>query len=111
MKKVNKFVALSLVIISVLAISVPALAATAWEERYGPGELYSNTDYPGVNHDIMRLQTDLMSLGYDLGPDGADGYYGDYTKAAVRSFQNRNGLVADGIAGPVTKALLYRQTH
>ena len=55
MKNMKKILALALVIVSVLAISIPALAAV-WSDRYGDIELYTNS---GDNHDIMRMQTDL----------------------------------------------------
>jgi peptidoglycan hydrolase-like protein with peptidoglycan-binding domain len=37
---------------------------------------------------------------------GADGRFGRRTEQAVRDYQKANGLVADGIAGPVTLARL-----
>ncbi|EWH20410.1 N-acetylmuramoyl-L-alanine amidase [Bacillus haynesii] len=37
---------------------------------------------------------------------GIDGYYGPDTADAVRRFQLMNGLSADGIYGPKTKAKL-----
>lgn len=39
------------------------------------------------------LQQALMSLGYDLGPAGADGKYGAKTKAAVLSLEQTSGMV------------------
>jgi hypothetical protein len=40
------------------------------------------------------------------------GYYGTQTKTAVRRFQRRNGLAADGVAGPATlKKLRIRVTN
>ena len=96
MKNMKKILALALVVMSVMAIALPAMAA-GWESRYGPGELNSNSNYAGVHRHFRNLQKDLIKLGYDLGPDGADGYYGSYTKAAVRAFQRNNGLSVDGI--------------
>ncbi|KUL08116.1 N-acetylmuramoyl-L-alanine amidase [Bacillus licheniformis LMG 7559] len=37
---------------------------------------------------------------------GIDGYYGSKTANAVKRFQMMNGLCADGIYGPKTKAKL-----
>lgn len=37
-----------------------------------------------------------------------DGISGQYTKSAIRSFQSRYGLTADGIVGPVTEGALIK---
>lgn len=50
--------------------------------------------------DVRDMQILLNSLGYDCGT--ADGKYGNKTEAAVKAFQENNGLLADGIAGPQT---------
>ena len=54
--------------------------------------------------DVKTLQQNLITLGYDLGAYGADGDFGSATRAAVISFQENNGLDADGIAGAQTLA-------
>ena len=51
---------------------------------------------------VVECQTDLISLGYDVGPSGADGKYGAKTEAAVKQFQKDHGLTADGVCGPKT---------
>lgn len=51
---------------------------------------------------VLRLQQDLTRLGYYSG--NITGHYGTMTEAAVMSFQRRNGLSADGIAGAKTLA-------
>lgn len=48
-------------------------------------------------------QDALVSLGFDLGPYGADGKFGYFTRHAIKAFQEENELVADGIWGPRTK--------
>lgn len=55
--------------------------------------------------DVTNLQTALNALGYDCGT--ADGIFGAKTEAAVRNFQQANGLVVDGIAGKATQEALY----
>ena len=52
-----------------------------------------------------RLQARLKELGYYTG--AVDGKHGPATEAAIRLFQQRNGLDADGIVGPATSAVLY----
>ena len=54
------------------------------------------------------MQTKLKNWGYYKG--SVDGIYGPKTKAAVISFQKKNGLVADGIVGPKTLAALGMST-
>lgn len=76
---------------------------------------YSGTpvlDY--VNEDkalIMQVQTMLNAVGtYNLTVDGS---FGDNTKAALIDFQIKNGLVADGIYGPISREELekdYKET-
>ncbi|MGN0995819.1 MAG: peptidoglycan-binding protein [Candidatus Ventricola sp.] len=56
--------------------------------------------------DVLALQRRLMGLGYSLAPYGADGKLGAVTRAAVRQFQQRHGLTADGVVGPATYAML-----
>lgn len=56
--------------------------------------------------DLKEVQAFLIGVGYDLGPAGADGRMGTKTKDAIRTFQGLNGLTADGILGPKTRAKL-----
>ena len=51
---------------------------------------------------VRRLQQDLSTLGYYNG--AISGHFGSKTEAAVMSFQRKNGLSADGIAGSNTLA-------
>jgi|SRR5579863_727679 len=53
--------------------------------------------------DVVQVQQALQQKG--LACD-ADGIYGNYTAMLVRAFQQRNGVPADGIVGPVTRKLL-----
>lgn len=53
---------------------------------------------------VKTLQTKLNNWGYDAG--AVDGIFGSKTQAAVKRFQQKNGLVADGIVGAKTAAAL-----
>lgn len=56
----------------------------------------------GHRGDAVRdLQTRLLALDYHIDADER-GSFGTTTETAVRSFQERRGLVIDGIVGPVT---------
>ena len=53
---------------------------------------------------VKKVQKRLKALGYYTG--SIDGDYGNGTKNAVKSFQKRNGLTADGKVGAKTLAKL-----
>lgn len=49
---------------------------------------------------VKTLQQSLITLGYLSGK--ADGVFGNQTKNAVKAFQRKNRLTADGVAGKIT---------
>lgn len=53
--------------------------------------------------DVGKVQTLLKKQGYDL---AVDKVYGDQTAAAIKDYQQKNGLTADGIVGEQTWASL-----
>ncbi|MGB3491612.1 MAG: peptidoglycan-binding domain-containing protein [Elainellaceae cyanobacterium] len=55
---------------------------------------------------VTQLQQGLTTAGYYHGP--ITGYYGDLTMAAVRRFQEAQGIIVDGLAGPQTLSALQR---
>lgn len=54
--------------------------------------------------EVKQIQTKLKRWGYYNGK--IDGIFGTQTKKAVIAFQKKNGLIADGIAGPKTLAAM-----
>lgn len=56
---------------------------------------------------VAALQVALRAHGLYLGT--IDGHAGAGTRSAVRSFQARNGLAVDGVAGPRTRRALGRR--
>ena len=57
---------------------------------------------------IMAVQIALEKRGIDVGK--VDGIFGAGTRAAVRTFQEKNGITADGLPGPQTIAELLKGT-
>lgn len=86
----------------------------AWTHYAIPKGLGGDTPMPthstirrgSTGADVVECQTDLIRLGYDLSPYGADGKFGAKTETAVKQFQKDNGLKADGIVGAATWAAL-----
>lgn len=74
--------------------------------------LASGTSYAAVRElyrgrtgeDVRVLQNTLASKGYWCGV--ADGDFGELTQQAVWAVQKQNGLVRDGIVGPLTRNAL-----
>jgi peptidoglycan hydrolase-like protein with peptidoglycan-binding domain len=70
---------------------------------------HANKDDPTVKKGsrevaVRGVQRRLIELGFD--PGEIDGDFGDKTEAAVKAFQEKYKLEADGIVGPLTWAAL-----
>ncbi len=101
MKIVNKN---SIVLLSLLVLSLLLVLPVNKAEAY----LGDRTLKQGMEgYDIQQLQRNLGYLGYLVGK--ADGQFGRQTFKAVKAFQGRNGLKADGIVGKVTTSVMIRQ--
>ena len=57
-----------------------------------------------TGNSVKELQNMLKQLGYYSGT--VDGDFGSYTDAAVRRFQQANGLYVDGVVGSITYSKL-----
>lgn len=85
----------ALTLILCIALTVPFIAAQA---------AYETLRTWAIGTEVRRMQQALKTLGYDVKVDGT---YGPVSEAAVRSFQRKNNLNQDGIAGNQTLTLLY----
>ena len=66
--------------------------------------LASGISYGARGDEVKKIQQKLKQWGYYSG--AVDGVFGSGTLAAVKSFQRKNGLKADGIVGPATAAAM-----
>ena len=69
-----------------------------------PAALAAVLEVGSSGSDVTAVQRKLIQWGYLSGT--ADGRYGEKTRAAVLSFQKKNGLTADGRVGPATAAAM-----
>ena len=70
----------------------------------GTGEAASRLRKGSRGAAVKTLQTALQNQGFYTGK--IDGIFGSGTVKAVKAFQRKNGLKADGIAGPQTQTKL-----
>ena len=91
MTKMQKRLLLEVAVIFALNLLLIALAKDAYADLYKRGS-YGAT--------VTEIQTRLKSWGYYNG--AIDGVYGSGTEAAIRRFQQANGLSVDGQAGAKT---------
>lgn len=87
----NRRLAGALALLFALNISIIALAQSAQAATYRVGS---------SGQQVRTIQTKLKNWGYYSG--AVDGVYGAETAKAVEYFQRKNGLTADGVAGPAT---------
>lgn len=93
----KKIVAATIAVLATIGVAAPvgisaAYAASAPVLKEG-----------AQSNRVTGLQLLLRANGFNIAVDGS---FGPATKAAVKSFQARNGLVTDGIVGPKTLAKL-----
>ncbi len=98
MSRERKQLILALAILLALNVFLIALAQTASADRY---DLYKKGS---SGQTVSEIQKRLKAWGYYSG--AVDGLYGSRTEEAVRYFQRKNGLSADGQAGDQTLAAL-----
>ena len=88
-----------LLLLLTAAMALSLLTATASAATYRQGDRGSG---------VTTIQTKLKNWGYYNG--AVDGIFGSQTSEAVRYFQRKNGLTADGVVGSATQAALGRSS-
>ena len=85
-----------------------ATAGGSSDNASAPAELQglSLLEYGCRGWTVTAAQGALIALGFNCGPDGADGDFGYNTRASVLRFQRSMGLQEDGKIGPETWAAL-----
>jgi len=73
------------------------------DSKFTPVSFNATTDIGTKGQDVVAVQEALQTAGYDV---DADGDFGGHTEEVLKQFQEDNGLVADGSAGPLTKQAL-----
>ena len=85
------FILMKRIFISIFAFFILLRSSAAALSRVG-----------STGQEVRNIQTKLKNWGYFN--SAVDGIFGSKTEAAVKSFQRKNGLTPDGIAGPATLA-------
>ncbi len=88
----------ALALVFLLNIALIALAQTA------PDAFADSWRRGSSGETVKKIQRRLSDWGYYSG--AVDGVYGARTEEAVKKFQKKNGLTADGVAGPATLAAI-----
>ena len=78
---------------------------TILEAAYDPGDRRFIRKGERGYH-VRLIQQSLLDMGYDLPRFGADGDFGNETRAAIRRFQRDVGIGVDGVVGPITMGRL-----
>jgi peptidoglycan hydrolase-like protein with peptidoglycan-binding domain len=102
----------TLVVAAAVAISLPAGVALAASTGGSSSSSASASSSKSQTLQLGSRGKAVKQLQRVLSVDPVSGYYGSETKRAVKRFQKRRGLTADGIAGPATlRALGIRVTQ
>lgn len=73
---------------------------------------YAQVSYGSKGADVKTMQTLLISLGYNVGPKGANGKFGSKTRTAVIQFQKDQKLPGKlGYFGPNSWTALLKATQ
>lgn len=62
-------------------------------------------------YEVVDIQQRLLALGYDLGPNQADGFFGPFTEEAIRKFQEDRRLPVSGLINEDAWRLMVDATY
>ncbi len=98
----KQFKLLCVLLAAVLALGSIAFVQNYYNKEAESSEVLSRLGSRG--EEVRKIQQRLKNWGYYSG--SVDGIYGTQTQNAVKYFQRKNGLTADGIAGKNTLAAM-----
>lgn len=85
---------------AILIILLVSTIFVSYNVFFRGNEALALSKYGSRGEEVRTIQTKLKRWGYYNG--NVDGIYGSQTLAAVKKFQQKNGLTVDGIAGTKT---------
>lgn len=100
MLKNKKHIVIAIIASIILVISLITTGIIIYKNKQQSATVETLSKYGSRGSEVTQIQTKLKRWGYYSG--NIDGIYGTQTVNAVKYFQRKNGLTADGIAGPAT---------
>ena len=100
MLKNKKHIVIAIIASIILVISLITTGIIIYKNKQQNATVETLSKYGSRGSKVTQIQTKLKRWGYYSG--NIDGIYGTQTVNAVKYFQRKNGLTADGIAGPAT---------
>ena len=100
MLKNKKHIVIAIIASIILVISLITTGIIIYKNKQQNATVETLSKYGSRGSEVTQIQTKLKRWGYYSG--NIDGSYGTQTVNAVKYFQRKNGLTADGIAGPAT---------
>lgn len=100
MLKNKKHIVIARIASIILVISLITAGIIIYKNKQQNATVETLSKYGSRGSEVTQIQTKLKRWGYYSG--NIDGIYGTQTVNAVKYFQRKNGLTADGIAGPAT---------
>ena len=100
MLKNKKHIVIAIIASILLVISLITTGIIIYKNKQQNATVETLSKYGSRGSEVTQIQTKLKRWGYYSG--NIDGIYRTQTVNAVKYFQRKNGLTADGIAGPAT---------